>query len=424
MHAILASMGTDGDVLPYVGLGAALRARGHRVTLAASEPFAALAARAGLDFECLFTRDEHQELLSNPDFWHPLKGGAIGARWGVRFFGRHYAQFERLARQPDSILVTNPALLMVRVVHEKLGTPMATMLLQPWMIGSDTRPPVMPVLRLTLPRRAPRVAKRLYWRAIDAFGDWLMARELNDLRASLGLPRLRRIFQWWMSPQLILAMFPAWFGDPQADWPPQVRLTHFPMYDGAADHQLDDDLLNFCTQADPPVAFTFGTGMMHARKMYHQCVEACRILGVRGVFVTKYASQLPDPMPPFARHVQFAPYRQLFPRCAAVVHHGGVGTLAEALAAGTPQLVLPISWDQFDNAIRVKQLGAGDWLKPARRSAAEIAQALSGLLADKALERSKEIRRRFGTSGALNAAADHLEALASAASNETARRDT
>lgn len=407
MHAILASMGTDGDVLPYVGLGAALRARGHRVTLAASEPFAPLAAAAGLDFDLLFTRQEHEELLSNPDFWHPLKGGAIGARWGTRFFRRHYAQFERLASQPDSFLVTNPAVLAVRLIHEKLGTPMATMLLQPWMISSDSRPPVMPA-GLTLPRRAPRIAKRLYWRGVDAFGDWLMARELNELRISLGLPRLRRIFQWWMSPQLILGMFPPWFGDPQPDWPGQVRLTDFPLYDGARGRELTDELAAFCSQAEPPVVFTFGTGMMHARQMYHQCIEACRLLGIRGVFVTKYTAQLPDPMPPFAVHAEFAPYRKLFARCAAVVHHGGVGTMAEALAAGKPQLILPISWDQFDNAIRVKELGAGDWLRRHGRSAATIAAALSAMLAGDVRSHCMQISRRFCATGGINQAADLL----------------
>jgi UDP:flavonoid glycosyltransferase YjiC (YdhE family) len=187
------------------------------------------------------------------------------------------------------------------------------------------------------------------------------------------------------------------------------------MYDGAMGRELPDDLLAFCTEADPPVAFTFGTGMMHARHLYHDCVDACRLLGIRGVFVTRYASQLPDPMPPFARHVRFAPYRQLFGRCAAVVYHGGVGTLAEAFAAGTPQLVLPISWDQFDNARRVEELGAGGWLKPRRRSAGEIARALSGLLTGKTRQTSREIGHGFGPTRALDDAADLLESLVSGA---------
>ena len=412
MHAILASMGTDGDVLPYVGLGAALRAGGHRVTLLASEHYSPLAARERLDFDPLFTRDEHEELLSNPDFWHPLKGGAIGARWGVRFFARQYAQFERLARQPDTILVTNPALLMARVVHDKLGTPIATMLLQPWMIASNTRPPVMPG-GLTLPRWAPRLAKRLYWRGLDAFGDFLMARELNALRTSIDLPPVRRVLgQWWMSPQLILAMFPPWFGDPQPDWPDHVRMTGFPLYDGADHEGLPASVEAFLRSGDPPVAFTFGTGMMHAQKLYHQCIEACRTLGVRGVFVTKYPQQLPDPLPPFAMHVRFAPFRELFPRCAAVVHHGGVGTLSAALAAGVPQVVLPISWDQKDNAIRVRQLGAGDWVRPSRRNAAKIAKALAGVLTQEARQRPRQLSLHFGQDSPFDDAAQLLESLA------------
>ena len=89
---------------------------------------------------------------------------------------------------------------------------------------------------------------------------------------------------------------------------------------------------------------------------------------MRGILLTKYAAQVPDPLPPNVIRVGFAPFRKLFPRCAAVVHHGGIGTVAKALAAGVPQLVLPGAFDQTDNATRVKRLGAGDWFPPAGRT--------------------------------------------------------
>jgi UDP:flavonoid glycosyltransferase YjiC (YdhE family) len=411
MHAILTTMGTAGDVLPFVALGAALRDAGHRVTVVSPEPFEPLVVRERLAFEPLISSEEQAELIGHPDFWHPLKGPNFAARWGVRFLKQHYGLLSNLARDDDSVLVTNPAILAARIIHEKSGRPLATMLLQPWMIRSNTRPPIMPAA-LSLPRRAPRPAKQLYWRAVNAVGDWLMGRELNELRVSLGLPPIKRVFDWWMSPRLMLGMFPAWFGDPQPDWPPQVRLTGFPMYDGAASDALPPELEMFLETGDPPIVVTFGTGMMHAPAMFRDALDACRLLGRRAVLVTNYPDQLPAPLPSAALHVRFASFRRLFARCSAAIHHGGIGTVAEAMAAGTPQLILPISWDQFDNATRVNQLGAGSWLAPRQRTPGRIAAALATLLGPRPAPPRPTNRGGPATDDPMRAAASYVEAIA------------
>ena len=232
LHVILASVGTDGDVFPYVGLGVALRRRGHRATLVAAEDYRALAESSGLSFVPLVTREENDACFGHPDFWHPLKGAFVAARWGGGLMPRQYELFAGLARDARSVFVASPGLLTVRMVQEKLGRPLASVVLQPWMIPSCTDPPVMP-LGLTLPRWAPRPLGRLYWRGLDLVPTLLVGRRLNALRKRVGLPRLSGVFPWWLSPTRVLAMFPAWYGEPQPDWPPQVRLTGFPMYDGA-----------------------------------------------------------------------------------------------------------------------------------------------------------------------------------------------
>src|SRR5579884_377059 len=107
LHAILATMGTAGDILPFVGLGAALRDAGHRVTLVCPAPFEPLARREGLGFEPLVSREEHDWLMGHPDFWHPIKGPSLAARWSVQFLAGQYRMLSRLAREGDCVLVTN-----------------------------------------------------------------------------------------------------------------------------------------------------------------------------------------------------------------------------------------------------------------------------------------------------------------------------
>jgi len=409
---ILASLGTDGDILPYIGLGVTLRNRGHDVTLVAAEDYRERARAAEFRFEPLASRQENHELLADPDFWHVLKGPLVGAKWGRALLPRHWELFRSLAREGDTVFVASPALLGARLVQEKFGRPLATPILQPWMIASSTAPPVMPA-GLTLPGWAPGPAAALYWRGIDAMGQVLLGGALNKLRESLGMPPVRRVFRWWLSPQLVLGMFPAWYGPPQPDWPPQVRLTGFPRFDGAeAAPSLDSDLLAICRAGKPTIAFTFGTGMIHGAGLFRAAVEACETLGVRGLLLTRHAAQLPSRLPPEVRHVTFAPFRALFPECAAVVHHGGVGTIAEAFAAGVPQAVVPIAFDQKDNAIRVKRLGAGDWVRAARATGPRVARLLKELLTPGAKARCGATAERFAGDDPLATAADAVEELA------------
>jgi UDP:flavonoid glycosyltransferase YjiC (YdhE family) len=410
MHAILASIGTDGDVIPYVGLGARLRARGHRVTLAANENFRALALEHGLEFQSLVSEEETRALFGNPGFWDPLRGTWIAGRWGARLIERQYEVLSALAEDENAVLGAVPALFAARLVQEKLSRPLASIVLQPWMIPSVESPPAMPG-GLSLPPGTPRPIGELYWSLFDLAGAVLAGSRLNRLRASLGLKPVHRMFRWWWSPQRVLGLFPSWYGRPAADWPTQMRLTGFPNYDGRPQSSLPADVREFC-RAEPPVAFTFGTGMMHAKEFFRSALKACRRLGVRGLFLTRYAHQLPAALPPFIKHCEFAPFQELFPLCAAVVHHGGVGTAARALAAGTPQLALPLAYDQADNAVRVKNLGVGDWLNVRHRSGGHIARALKRIMSPTVRERCREVSDHFGKHDALEKAAEWLEELA------------
>ena len=144
----------------------------------------------------------------------------------------------------------------------------------------------------------------------------------------------------------------------------------------------------------------------------YMAVAACDALGARGLLLTKYPDVIPARLPPPVRHCAFAPFRQLLPLCGAVVHHGGVGTTAAALEAGCPQLVLPLAWDQPDNAARVAALGAGLALGSRRRSSGHITRALARLMAIEVVDRCRAIASRAGEENGLELAAMWVEELA------------
>ena len=423
LNVVIATVGTDGDVFPYAALGRSLRRRGHGVTLVTIERYRGLAGRLGLGFAPLYTNAEADAGLRNPDFWHPLKGPKVAADWFGPFIPRDYAILRDLAGRPGSVLVANPGVLAARILRETHGVPLATVALQPWLIHGNLAPPLL--IGLPLPTPAPRLVGDLVWRLTDVAVDLLIGRHLNGFRQTLGLRRVHRMFRWWFSPDLLLGMFPAWYAPPQADWPPQVRLAGFPMFDGDAGGRdagggedagggggLPADVEAFLAAGDPPIAFTAGTGMTRPAAFFRAAADACRRLNRRGLLLTGFPEHLPADLPAGARAVRYAPFGALFPRCAAVVHHGGIGTTARALAAGVPQLVVPVAFDQPDNGRRLVRLGVGDVLPPRPPDGPTVARRLAALLTPDRVAAAARYRDRFGGPDGCEVGAERVEAMA------------
>lgn len=240
--------------------------------------------------------------------------------------------------------------------------------LSPAIIRSVQNPPWIPPLPAS--PRLPKWCSRLTYWAVDLLVvDWHLTRRLNAFRATLGLPPVRRIFDGWMhSPDRVIGLFPPWFGPPAADWPPQTVLTGFPLYDEADITPIDPQLEKFLDDGPPPIAFTPGSAMRHGQRFFTVAVRVCRMLGRRGLLVSRHTEHVPAELGPEIRHVEYAPFSTLLPRCAAIVHHGGIGTSAQALAAGIPQLVVPMAHDQPDNAWRLQRLGVAEFVRASRFS--------------------------------------------------------
>ena len=144
----------------------------------------------------------------------------------------------------------------------------------------------------------------------------------------------------------------------------------------------------FLEDGEPPVVFTPGTMMRHSRQFFAAAVDACVRLGRRGLLLTRFRDQLPASLPAGVRHFDYVPLSQVLPRSAALVSHGGIGTLSPALAAGIPQLVMPLAFDQFDNAARRERLGVAATLLPRRFRGPAVAHELTWLLTSPAVARA------------------------------------
>lgn len=381
MDVILSGLGSAGDVHPMVGLALRLRSRGHRVALMANPYFADLCARLDLELVPIGTVEDFREVMQNPDLWHPVRGVRTVLEFGIVPSARAVYEVLRERYVPGRTVATAHSLdLGSRIAQEKLGIPVASVHLAPVVFRSTRRAPRLP---LTLwSERVPAWIKRLqFWVGDRFFVDPILGGPLNALRAELGLAPVQRFFgPWYHSPQRVIGLFPDWFGLPQPDWPPQAVLTGFPLWDEDEVTDLDPKLEQFLGEGSPPIVFTPGSANLHGSDFFLEAIDACTRLGRRGILLTRHPEQLPAQMPASVRHFDYVPFGRLLPRAAALVHHGGIGTLSQALAAGVPHLVRPLAHDQFDNAARLSELGVGAELLPRRFRGPAVAAALSRLL--------------------------------------------
>ncbi len=412
MHLILTALGSYGDVLPMAGLGAAMRARGHEVEVVANPYFAPVIESAGVPLLPLGTVEEYHELAADPALWRPLRGPAFvlaGAANGVTPL---YELLESKLRPGGTLLGAHTLDLASRVLQLEGRAPAATLFFAPISLRSVHRSPQM--FGMLMSDRTPAWLRRAqFWLADRLVVDRLMAPAVNELLAARGLPPASRILgDWFLSPELVVGMYPEWFAPAQPDWPAAYTATGFPLWDRVSEEPADERVEAFLAAGEPPIVFAPGSAMTQSAGFFRDAVEACRRLGRRGLLVSKYPDQVPDALPEGVAHFDYVPFSTLLPRAAALVHHGGIGTCSQGLAAGVRHLVTPIAFDQFDNASRLVELGVARVLRWGRVDADRLSALLEELLSDDgAAEHARQLAERLAGEDGLGATCKALERL-------------
>jgi UDP:flavonoid glycosyltransferase YjiC (YdhE family) len=346
-------------VHPFVGLGKVLAGRGHEVVVHTSEYFRSLVEGAGLTFSGYGTAEDFKRMINNPLLWDASRGyEAVFGAGLCESLRKSYAELKRIVSK-ETVLVSSSLGVSARVIHDEVGCPGATVHLSPAVIRSSIAPAKL--AGLFMPAWLPMFVKKKIWEVGDVkFVDPLICPELNKLRGEVGLKPVARILDgWWNHPERVIGMWPEWYGPRQADWPRQFVHAGFPLYDEGEVTPMSGELLEFLEKGEAPIAFTPGSAMVFGRAFFESAVEACRRLGMRGLLLTRHSEQIPAGLPEDVMHVPYAPFGELLPRCAAIVHHGGIGTTAQGLRAGVPQVVAHFSHDQPDNEYRLRKLGVG-----------------------------------------------------------------
>jgi rhamnosyltransferase subunit B len=334
---VLTTMGSLGDLHPYLALGSELKRRGHSVAVATFRHYGPRVEAEGLEFHP--TRPE-----LDPTDPAALRR-AVDRRKGPEYVIKDVAMgslresFEdtRDAARGADLVVTHPITFAGQLVARASGRPWVSVALSPVSLFSLTDPPVFAGLPFedALAGLGPGFQRALLGIADRGLGRWLAP--YRAIEKELGLPPAPNpILRGQHSPHLVLAMFSPVLGPPQPDWPANTVATGFPFLPHA--NGLSPEIERFLDDGEAPIVFTLGSAAVGAAgDFYEHSVEAVTRLGKRALLLTgSHAANQPRALPSTVLAVPYAPHAAVFPRADVIVHQGGIGTTGEAMRAGRP----------------------------------------------------------------------------------------
>lgn len=407
MRVLISTAGSHGDVLPFIALGREFAARGHEVILYANPFFLGYTTDTAIGFVPISTTEKYSLLFGELSDDDPSRAFKRVAKEYAEICPQYYRAMKADVIPGDTIAIGNSLLFPHRLLRETDGVPCATVHLAPSVFRSNVSPARLVPNWIT--PRTPSLLKRMAWWMLDkTFYDPNFTAPLNTYRAELGLPDVDRIFSSWIhEADCVVGLFPDWFGDPQSDWPEDVVLIDFPLYDHGNHAPLPPELDEFIKAGQPPVAFSAGTATATAHEFFKTSVEASETAGLRAILLTHFRQQVPASLPENVIHIDYAPFGTLLPKLAAFVHHGGIGSTSQALRAGIPQLIRPVAYDQFDNSARAQRLGVAHEVLPKQYTPQAVAKMLNTLSTDDALhQRCQHIASRFTNRNPIGTACD------------------
>ncbi|HRQ38725.1 MAG TPA: glycosyltransferase [Chloroflexota bacterium] len=387
MKTLILTIGSRGDVQPYVALGKGLQAAGHNVTICTGNLFQEMVEAHQLPF--LPMDDEMIRLTETPEGKAMIEGGGSAFKaislvkpMIARMVRDAWAAAQSVA--PD-VIIYHPKTLSGYHIGEKLGIPIILTMALP--MYTPTRAFPLPITNFSLGGWFNRLTYQMVPMISAPYADVIGA-----FRQELGLPKRGRFLNETRLPDG--RNTPTLYGISHhliprpADWADAVQASGYWFLAQSANWQPPDDLAIFLQAGPPPVYIGFGSmAGKHPDKLAAIAVAALQQAGQRGILATGWGGLQPGDLPDTIFQLKEAPHDWLFPQMAAVVHHGGAGTTAAGLRAGKATLICPFLGDQPFWGERMYQLGVGPKPIPQKKLTADnLAAALTSLVNDPSIQ--------------------------------------
>jgi sterol 3beta-glucosyltransferase len=414
MRVTLFAHGSRGDVWPMVALGWHLAARGYEVTVAVPDEFREFTAQAGLrtaplPFDCVawLSTAEGQRLLHT--------GGIPFLRAFSGEYSRHADAFdeayEAAAQGAEALVCSLLTGDRALALGDLLQIPVATVYQQPNAPSREYASLMVTRGRLrprTLRRASHHLAHRIWWQG--------SAKDTHAFRRKLGLPKCSQSTFWRLQDPGALGLHtvsPSLFPRP-TDWPAHLKVTGAWQMPASLRNRLGEelpaDLEAWLDAGDPPIFLGFGSmPVLDPEPLLDDIVSVTTALSRRAIVSENCVSpEAIDALPDHLRIVGAVDHDCLFPRCAAVVHHGGIGSTTASLRAGRPTMICSVFADQPWWGEHMRRLGVGTHVPFRKLDRDKLESGLRTLL-DPAIEgRARALGATIQAEGDGLPAATHL----------------
>jgi rhamnosyltransferase subunit B len=433
---VLTAFGSLGDIHPTMALALELQRRGHEAIIVTTEFYRAKIEAEGLGFHAAnpklpesASRELRRSLTASQKGQE--KTASLLSNFRKPPLRVRYDNLLPIARECD-LLISHPISYAAPLVAGTLGMKWLSTALAPislWSYSAYHSPPSNP----SVVRRVRRVLSYLRWKRIKERATMratlTLVAPVVELRKELGLPDTGHpLFEGQHSPYGVLALFSKAFASPQPDWPARTHVCGACYYDkrgefeGTAQEytgaQLSPEIRAFLEAGEKPIIFTLGSSVAFvAGDFYEQSAQAARLTNRRALLLIGGEENRPRSLPHNTDQIaafEYAPYGELFPGAAAIVHAGGAGTIARVLESGAPSLVMPFANDQFNNAERLQRLGIARVIGRRKYTARSAAHELSALLEEpeytqRASKIAEQVRKDNGAKTAANVVENVLQ---------------
>ena len=424
---VINTIGTLGDLHPLIDVAFELKAKGLNPVFATSNDYLEKLENAGFEAHGIvegFLERAAKSGLSKEQFMRKLM---TNQKKMMEDFV--LAPLAPSAEKLDAIIdgaigvIGGPFSYAGHVIADKYNLKFIMTVLQPGLFETRYDPIVTPDMPVYIaPARNPfsRTWNRFWMVVLKFIGRLLYSKAINDVRRAHGLPVKAHLpFFALTDAVLFLGLYSELLGGLQPDMFAHTYITGFPEFDSQSGQaeKLDPALETFLDNGPPPLIFGLGSLAFHASgDFFTQSIAVAKNMNMRAIMLTGEPLDIPYDKDIFV--TSYAPHTELFPRVAAIIHHGGIGSTGRALKAGKPQLITPFNGDQFDNARRVKRLGISDTLPIKKYNAARAEKILRELLTDPkiqslAQENAQKLSRENGTKKAATLIIDYLDIKAS-----------
>lgn len=397
MQILLSTIGSRGDVQPILALALELQALGHQARLCAPPNFKEWIETYGL--ECVPIGPDLKKLTGGTVPGKPvLPSQEQLQKMADESVREQFRVIAEAARGCDLMVAASALQFAARSIAESQAIPYVFAAYCPAVLPSPKYPP--PKTGGWYPQSLPETENLQLW-AENKLEFQKFSAALNEERAKVGLTPVECVRDYmftdypWLAADAALAP-----GYPVAG----MEIMQTGPWLVPDRRELPEELEQFLAGGAPPVYLGFGS-MRASDQTSRVMVEAVRALGLRAIISQGWAGLMPEDAGDDCLSIGDVNYEKLFPRVAAIVHHGGAGTTHAAARAGTAQVIIPHNYDQFYWANRVQQLGVGVW-GPMRDdlSVETLVQALRDSLQPQVANRAQALVGRMELHGASIAA--------------------